>query len=125
VGRPFQSFLDFIGDYSGNYDGRACELLVFANPENNDQLVFRFHDLVEETYWAIAVDTLYNAGNIPQMQLHSLGDAYLWESDSNVQPQGGNQIHWDNLSIHTWDIDYLSGVSDWDGQWYGMSFTRK
>jgi hypothetical protein len=134
TGTQFQSINDFQGNYSGNYDGRPCELLigVGATTEGSPgfNLNLSFHDLEEDTYFSgqtsVTTDvTQVTQEGIDPSQYHVIGlNVYLNQTDANGQPLGNNSIYWPNLSIHTWDIVYLSGVSKWNGQFYGMSFTR-
>jgi|SRR5271157_560823 len=134
MGRAFESIYDMQGDYSGNYDGRPCDLTIsFEGGEGTVTVQLSFHDLERNMYfWApnaggSAVLGQYPV-DIPWTQFHTIGNIYFWEvdSDGNVLygPNHGG-AHWDSLAIHTWNIDYLSGVSEWNGQYYGMSFTRK
>jgi hypothetical protein len=40
--------------------------------------------------------------------------------------QGGHgSISWSRLHLHTWNIDYLSGISIWNNTEFGMLFTRQ
>jgi hypothetical protein len=46
----------------------------------------------------------------------------LW--NITLKSPNREDIHWSRLHLHTWDTKYLSGVSTWSGQEYGMSFSR-
>jgi hypothetical protein len=131
MGRPFQSAADFAGDYSGNYDGRPCELSisqVFLQAGGRT-LDFWFHDLEEDTYFKQEQITPTSVNSDPaggvDYSVHCLS-LWLYETDaSGTSLNNTNSLHWTVLSLHTWDIDYISGVSIWNGGYYGMSFTRK
>jgi hypothetical protein len=129
MGRQFESIYDFQGNYSGNYDGRPCELSidVSATTEGFPGVILSlsFHDLEEDTYFYGQTAMTTDVAQDPY-QYHIIGgNVYLSQTDANGHPlSNAIQIQWMNLSIHTWDIVYLSGVSSWNGQFYGMSFTQ-
>jgi len=45
-----------------------------------------------------------------------------------LRPTGGSpgrqQLEWPRLHIHTWDTNFISGISRWDGKDYGFWFQR-
>jgi hypothetical protein len=132
MGRPFESILDFRGNYSGNYDGRQATLEIFFDNPSADQNVYNanlfFHDVDNAVYYrtvAAQFDiTIVNDNNIPWAQIHAFGDCNFSQTDANGDAQGSGTLLWPIIAIHTFDIDYLSGASSWNGQYYGISFTR-
>jgi hypothetical protein len=51
----------------------------------------------------------YNTHVLRDIILHSSGQA---------------DIYWSRLHLHTWNTNFLSGVSIWNKEEYGMSFSR-
>lgn len=98
------------GYYTGWYDGRRASLVIMAN---GSTVGITFKDIDRnETYAAT-----YNVGDISST--HEM-------TNITLQPfvQGHSPLHWSKLLLHTWNMNYVSGVSMWNGQEYGMSFSR-
>ena len=118
MGRQFESTLDFGGNYVGRFDGRNGRLevnQVYAiYPPNSYSFVVTFIDLDRN-------QTFSNSGNAhiedTGPQGHKITNLVLYG------PQGA-QVTFSRLLLHTWDIDFISGESVWNGQEYGAFFTR-
>lgn len=120
MGRQFESTLDFGGEYQGRYDGRNAKLSIWQvyaiYPPDGYSFGITFTDLDRgETYTNSGTPLIQNSGP----NAHVITNFALWK-------QGGDgQVHFMRLLLHTWDIDYISGESEWNGQEYGMFFTRQ
>jgi hypothetical protein len=114
MGRGFESAADFAGNFEGHYDGRLAHLQIDTvrqggQVEVGATFIDKSRDEVFEVpTYSIAVDT------------HLIQNLRPWRPDQDEQLT----LEWQSLILHTWDIDYISGVSTWDGKLYGMSFTR-
>jgi hypothetical protein len=109
----FQHFSDFFGSYIGRYDGRQARLEIsdVKGDAAWPMCHLRFTELERNQ---IFVGTHIHKGQ----HEHFLTDIVLRE-------QGGNgSVTWSRLHLHTWDTEYLSGISIWNGIEFGMSFTR-
>ncbi len=95
----FRSIVDFEGFYTGSYDGRQAEV----------EIVERERNLEYSTNFQVSPQdsTTHVLRNIT---LHAV--------------TGTGDIHWSRLHLHTWDTNFLSGVSIWNNQEFGMSFSR-
>ena len=110
----FSSIVDFNGFYTGSYDGRQAELeIVVSHPAPNQPigLTLKFVDIDRNQEYSA------NIHLAPQENTsHVLRDITLHASD------GSGNIQWSRLHLHTWNTKYLSGVSIWNGQEFGMSY---
>jgi hypothetical protein len=108
----FTGYQNFIGSYTGSYDGRNARLVISDLKDDSavDRLHLAFTDIDRgETYTG-----LVNVGNPHD---HTLSNIKLSRS--------GSTVSWSRLLIHTWNVRFLSGESVWNGKEFGMSFTRQ
>jgi hypothetical protein len=118
----FTSFQDWAGDYVGHYDGRSAKLKIIV-----DRVVWntaRFTTSIQFTdssghTWMEEVD----AGRSHAADEHVIRDVTLISYEPSALP-GRSSLSWPRLLIHTWDVNYLSGISLWSGSEFGMSWTR-
>jgi len=112
----FRSIVDFEGFYTGSYDGRQAEVeIVVSHPTAGQPIgismkfVERERNLEYSTNFQVSPQdsTTHVLRNIT---LHAV--------------TGTGDIHWSRLPLHTWDTNFLSGVSIWNNQEFGMSFSR-
>ena len=110
----FTGYQNFIGSYSGSYDGRNARLVISDLKDDSaiNHLHLEFTDLDRgETYVGlvnVAAPSDHVLSNIKLSQLH-----------------GGKSVSWSRLLVHTWNVRFLSGESVWNGREFGMSFTRQ
>ncbi|MBN1323470.1 MAG: M12 family metallopeptidase [Methanotrichaceae archaeon] len=109
----FVSVFDFLGAYAGEYDGRRAALeITYTGEPSNPKFQLKFTELERNEVY---VGTCTSSSG-PKHVL----------SNITLQKQGGQgSVSWRSLYLHTWNINYLSGVSLWSGKEYGMSFRRK
>jgi hypothetical protein len=115
MGRAFESILDFAGVFVGNYDGRKANVtnLVVENTPTTAILSVTFIDVDRGENFLGETTVGINTYAIESLSFYGQGTA------------AGISLNWQYFLIATWDIDYISGVSTWDGNPYGMSFTRQ
>lgn len=109
----FTGLNNFVGTYTGSYDGRPARLVISDLKD----------DSIYPTFHIVFTDTSRNetyAGTHEERR--NLGHV-LTDIELNRQGGSGN-ITWSKLYLHTWDISYLSGVSLWNGSEFGMSYQR-
>lgn len=101
----------FHGTWLGSYDGRHAKLEIVAQqqpPSSYYTLFLKFSELERnETYSGYAQNVPLNAHEI-----------------RNITLTGPSTLSWPNLLLHTWNTDYLSGTSSWNGTGFPMSFSR-
>ena len=110
----FTGYQDFIGSYTGSYDGRNARLMISDLKDDSPirRLHLTFTDVDRgETYAGLV--TVAAASD------HILSGIDL------AQSSGGKTVSWSRLLIHTWNVRFLSGESVWNGREFGMSFTRQ
>jgi hypothetical protein len=109
----FQHFQDFFGTYDGSYDGRRARLEI-GDVKGDSPWPMAHLRFTELERGQVYVGTYVQRG----AHAHVMTDIVL-------KLQGGtDQVTWSRLHLHTWNTDYLSGVSIWNGIEFGMSFTR-
>jgi hypothetical protein len=119
MGRQLESTLDFGGDYVGKNDGRNARLSIWqvfrVFPPNGYSFGMSFADLDNRvTYTNSGTPLIQNTGP----NAHKIENFPLWRIGVD------GQVDFAKLLIHTWDIDFLSGITNWNGQEYGISLTR-
>ena len=101
----------FGGAWKGAYDGRKARLSVVAlaqPPSSLFTLLFTFTDEDRnQTFTG-------NVQNVPR-DAHEIHGITL---------TGPATLSWPILTLHTWNTDYLSGLSLWGGTRYPMAFYR-
>ncbi|MFI9722410.1 hypothetical protein ACIHFE_22580 [Streptomyces sp. NPDC052396] len=108
----FQSVRQFQGTWRGAQDGRNATFTIRVLPQppsNFSTLLFTFNDLDRhETYTGhqenVSQDT-FDLRNI-------------------VLSNGSATKEWATLKLHTWNTDYISGISRWNGGIYPNCWTR-
>jgi predicted ester cyclase len=117
-GRRMVSTKDFAGCYKGSFDGHPdgrleIDLIRIAGSSTNFYFSVFYTDSAGHSWYPQAIvgrdDT--NDGNIIP-SFHLLGSS------------GQEDIYIDKLYLHTWDIQFLSGISSWHGSQFGLTFTR-
>ena len=109
----FSSFQDFYGTYFGKYDGRKAQLVI--SPLKSAEEV----STCQLTFIELERNLVFRGTATEGEQPHILTNMVLY------QIRGHDKITWSRLYLHTWDINYLSGVSIAYGIEYGMSFQRE
>jgi hypothetical protein len=108
----FTGYQNFIGVYSGSYDGRNAQLVISDLKDDSaiNRLHVEFTDVDRgETYSGLVT-------------VASPSDHIL----SGIELSGGGKtVYWPRLLIHTWNVRFVSGESTWNGHEFGMSFTRQ
>lgn len=117
----FADFRDWQGDrFDGNYDGRRATLrigvLPIAGSRDRFGISLNFTD-VSGQQW----NTPAELRDFHFLD-HVVTDLRLVPSAFGTPNR--RDIAWPRLFIHTWDINFLSGYSRWEGKDYGMSWTR-
>jgi hypothetical protein len=125
LSRPV-SLRKLIGYLSGD---NAVQFNSAGLPETSGIAASATWTLQNTNYWGQApinpgtIGTNQTAEQVEIPQFHIIGHFRLYQQDENGK-LSGDGIQWANLSLHTWDTVYLSGVSSWNNQFYGMSFAR-
>ena len=102
----FTGYQNFIGSYSGSYDGRNARLVIsdLKDDSTTNHLHLEFTDVDRgETYVGLV--------NVGTPSDHVLSGIEL------AQSHGGKTV--------SWSRKFLSGESVWSGREFGMSFTRQ
>ncbi|GHC51379.1 hypothetical protein [Streptomyces cinnamoneus] len=101
----------FHGTWQGAYDGRQARLEIVAQqqpPSSYYTLFLTFTELERnETYSGYVQYVPRDAHEIRGITL-----------------TGPSTLSWPVLLLHTWNTDYLSGTSSWNGTGFPMSFYR-
>lgn len=112
----FNSIVDFQGFYTGSYDGRQAEVEISVSHPAAGQPIgisMKFVELERNLEYSANFQVSPNDGTT-----HVLRDITLHATG------GTDDIHWSRLHLHTWDTNFLSGVSIWNNQDFGMSFSK-
>jgi hypothetical protein len=112
---PLTDTRQWQGCYRGSYDGRAATLQVNVRQDGASRwhFDFTFTDFAGH-HWVGGY-----SGDVGS-RCHALETPIELRSVENQEP-----VHWKGLYLDTWDTDWLTGVSEWAGQEYGMSFVRE
>lgn len=112
----FADYRNWEGSWVGSYDGRPASLTSSSSltlDPHRAQLSLDYHE--NGNLWVSALDGDFDAF------AHDVRDRHL-------DPLGGaparGRLEWPRLLIHTWDTDFISGSSRWDGKEYGLWFAR-
>ncbi|WP_030574671.1 hypothetical protein [Streptomyces aureocirculatus] len=109
--RRVQDVRAFHGTWLGSYDGRNARLEIVAQqqpPSTNYTLFLKFIELERNETYSGYVQ------NVP-LDAHEV---------RNITLTGPSTLIWPTLLQHTWNTDYLSGTSSWNGTGFPMSFSR-
>jgi len=117
----FRDFRDWNGQWDGIYDGRAAALLTTFQqaPSDNHRAVPNFTYTEGENVWNTWPSPVYSI------------DAFSHRVDNppSLVPfegaPGRQSLEWPLIFIHTWDTNFISGISRWQGKDYGMWFRRR
>ncbi len=112
AGGKFTSAEQFTGSYVGSMDGRKATLLISRVRSSNPAPMFRIRMADKER------NTTYYA-----TKEHKDGDHVL--RDIILKTTNGKSKYIKKLYLHTWNTDYISGYSTWNGKYYGCSFARQ
>src|SRR4051794_24053252 len=123
-GRPrrFESIRDFTGKWVGSYDGRNARLSIAIQRQDGEDpggfaVIITFEELDRgERYDNVGRDRRHV--ETTDGSSHILRDIELFRSD------GEGRVFLKRLYLHTWDVDSLSGISEWNETEYGLSFKR-
>ncbi|MFI9240586.1 hypothetical protein [Streptomyces sp. NPDC053079] len=107
----FQDVRQFKGTWLGSYDGRNARLTITVVGVGPGffHVGFEYVDLDRSLRYTASLD----------------GIAASTRQFHNLILNGPDQLLWPRLSLHTWNTDYLSGVSQWSNADYGFSFARE
>jgi hypothetical protein len=112
VGPPLASNRDFtdpgVPGWRGNYDGKAGAALTISFLRSFGISYTQGSDIYQRS-----VDVGRDE--------HGVGHVLR---DLTMVRLGAEDLHWKALYLHTWDVNFLSGVSEWRGERYGMAFVR-
>ena len=107
----------WVGTYEGRVDGRRARLEVSVKHVSQEQLA---------TYNIVLEDL--------ERGVRFTGEGWLYYSKPKTrhimrirQPltsKNGTQKDVQRLLLHTWDVDYVSGHSTWNGRDFGLLFER-
>jgi len=112
----FSGWKDFLGTFQGEYDGRSARLVMsILNDAYSEEaiLAISFTDLDRSEFYA-GLHTVKKFN-----QSHIMANISLAQNIPN-----GATLIWPKLFLHTWNIDFLSGISTWNNIEFGMCFKR-
>jgi hypothetical protein len=112
----FRNENDFYGTYEGAHDGRRARLEIAGTKEDPWWPLFyvTFEDLDRgERYRG-----RHEQRERPRDGAHVLTDVRLEEID------GSRTVTYRKLLVHTWNTEYLTGISLWNGREFGASYRR-
>jgi hypothetical protein len=113
----FNNVNDFVGSYSGSYDGRQAEVTIEAGAQG----VVSFNTLFTVTFTDLDRHEQYQGiATVPEGVI----DTHIFSDFTLNRVGGSGSVYWSRLYLHTWDTSYMSGVSVWDNIEFGMSFRR-
>lgn len=117
---PFRDFRDWAGEWEGSYDGRPARLRIDVPPSLRSTTRFYF-DLTFGTapdlWWTrLSFDTF-------DADAHLVRDRRLYPMFGGTP--GRDELEWPLLLLHTWDTDFIAGISRWQGRDYGLFFQRR
>ena len=110
----FRNRSDFLGTYVGRNDGRRARLEIRDTKADSPWPMFHitFTDLDRD----VTARGLHQERGSEE---HVLTDIELeWQGQSGTK-------NMKSLHLHTWNTDYLSGISLWRGREFGMLFERQ
>lgn len=101
---------DFFGTWLGEYDGRKAKLVISDTKGDSPHpmLHLRFTELERDETYVGTVTQDHDSHVLTHMTLKRVG--------------GSGYVTWKRLKLE--DRNSLSGISTWNGNEYGMSFTR-
>jgi hypothetical protein len=109
----FKGWQDFFGTYIGEYDGRNAKLEI--GDLKGDYPGPMFHIVFTELERGeVYVGTHAEKGN----------HGHIMTNITLKLKGGNNTVSWPKLFLHTWNTDFISGISTWNGIEFGMSFRR-
>jgi hypothetical protein len=108
----FASCFNFGGIYEGSYDGRNARIFIETHgvSPRGCRFFLRFIDSGGQA-WCMNLRR-------DETPAHILRNVVLRSE------RGSGDVNWKAIYLHTWDINFLSGVSVWNGTEFGMSFRR-
>lgn len=111
----FQDYRDWSGQWEGTYDGRPA-LLQIASALRSDNQRARLSLTYQEGsgIWVSEDNADFD------IRSHEVMNQWLRPSFA-----GGPRLEWPRLLLHTWDINFISGISRWEGRDYGFWFQRR
>lgn len=109
----FKSYQDFFGTYTGSYDGRNAKLEITDIKADSPRPV------VHIKFTEIERNEVYQGTHFfDDPHAHVLSNIKLDKAG------GGGAVTWAKLLLHTWNTSFLSGISTWNGNDYGMNFKK-
>lgn len=112
----FENPTDFWGRYEGSHDGRRARLIISDTPVDAAWPVFRI--TLEDLDRDVTFRDMHHQRSRPPDGEHVLTDVQLNEMS------GTREKTYRKLLLHTWNIEYLTGISVWQGREFGASFQR-
>jgi hypothetical protein len=113
----FNDYRDWNGSWVGSYDGRPGTMAVNASlePDSSHSRISVNFDQGDGSWWS-------GVGTTQDARSHQVEGQRL---DPTGPSPGGETLDWPRMLIHTWDTNFVSGISRWDGKDYGFWFERE
>lgn len=112
----FQRYSDFLGRYEGSHDGRRARLTI--------------GDTKADSPWPTFLITLEDLDrnqefrNLHQQRSEASDGKHVLTNINLTERHSGHRKRYRKLYLHTWDTDYLTGISVWRNREFGASFER-
>jgi len=113
----YRDYRDWSGDWDGSYDGRPASMRLSASLglDGRRARLSVTYEAGGDT-WVSEITDDFDARS------HEVANQWL-------RPTGGSpgrqRLEWPRLHIHTWDANFISGISRWEGRDYGLWFQRR
>lgn len=113
----YRDYRDWNGEWEGSYDGRFATARIISSLDPDGRRA-RLHITYEF------------GGDAWESEITDDFDALSHEVTNQwLRPTGGaphrQRLEWPRLHMHTWDTNFISGISRWDGKDYGFWFRRR
>ncbi len=109
----FQNITQFYGNYTGHIDGRNAKLKIERTPAGKVA-----YTLVD-TDRNVTFKAQTNSISVDDARPHAMRSVTLRSTDGrHTKTIGG-------LYLHTWNINYISGYTIWNGKEFGSYFVRQ
>ncbi len=109
----FQNVTQFYGNYKGHIDGRNAKLKIERTPAG--KVAYTLVDLDRNVTFTAQTNGL----SVDDARPHAMRSVTLRSADGrHTKTIGG-------LYLHTWNINYMSGYTVWNGKQYGSYFVRQ
>jgi hypothetical protein len=108
--RRFGNIRDFAGKWVGSYDGRNARMSIAIRPHNGEgsgafAVIITFEELDR--------DERYDNGELGRQHVEKTdGSSHILRDIELFQSEGEGEVFLKRLYLHTWNVDYLSGISE-------------